>query len=250
MQAEVQKFKLSADRLRALNPQTRYVFALSAHIFNELMLLQKWIHVSRRPPGNPGPEEDAAVGVSMFLFRVLAAKVYEALHPDALRKQSVADVLRAEFLAKKDGLIDKWDATLNRYENMTWMGKVRNQGAFHYMNETQWGPHLDGDFCEDAYVYVGKRYSDTYFHWAEMGASLPSMRLMNKDDPFAGLSQMIDELGSVLVDLTDCLAKGLQAFMNDNIGEELVDRIRFDAPPFEPVALHYFFADERLQPEQ
>ena len=100
MQAEVRRLKLSADRLRALDPQGRYVFALAGHVFNELMLLQKWVHVSRRAPGNPGPEEDAAVAVTMFLVRMLSAKVYEALHVDALGKKAVADVLRADYFGK------------------------------------------------------------------------------------------------------------------------------------------------------
>jgi hypothetical protein len=247
MEAEVRRLELSADRLRALTQRQRYVFALTGHIFNELMLLQKWIHVSRRPPGDDGPQEDAAVGISMFLLRVLAAKVYEALHPDALGKQSVSEVLRADYFDKVDGLTAKWDATLDRYKNLEWMGRVRNKGAFHYMNEAQWAPHLDDAFCEGGYVYCGKRYSDTFFHWAEMSASLPSFRELNSDDPFAGLSQMIEELGSVLVDLTDCLARGLQAFMKtSDVGGKLSDPIRFNAPAFEPPALHYFFADERL----
>src|SRR5258708_3513919 len=100
MQAEVRKLELSADALRALAPQSRYVFALTGHIFNELMLLQKWVHISRRPPGNPGPQEDSAVAVTMFLLRVLSAKVYEALHDDALGKKSVLDVLRADYFSK------------------------------------------------------------------------------------------------------------------------------------------------------
>ena len=41
MQADVQRLSLSADALRELDPQRRYVFALVGHIFNELMLLQK-----------------------------------------------------------------------------------------------------------------------------------------------------------------------------------------------------------------
>lgn len=245
MQAEVRKLELSAEHLRGLAPQSRYVFALAGHIFNELMLLQKWIHVSRRPPGVEGPLEDASVGVSMFLLRVLAAKVYEAL--DVLTKQSVSDVLRADYFGKGEGLVAKWDATVDRYKNLAWLGRVRNKGAFHYMNATQWAPHLDDGFCEGAYMYTGKRYSDTYFHWAEMGASLPSLREMNADDPFAGLGQMIDDLGALLGDLTDCLARGLQAFIgNAQLIGATSEPIRFDAPIFEPPALHYFFADERL----
>jgi hypothetical protein len=88
MQAEVRRLSLSANGLRALDPQRRYVFALVGHVFNELMLLQKWIHISRRAPEQPGPQEDAAVGVTFFLLRLLSAKVYEALHEGALRKAS------------------------------------------------------------------------------------------------------------------------------------------------------------------
>jgi len=247
VQAEVQRLELPADRLRALTPQQRYVFALTGHIFNELMILQKWIHVSRRAPGNAGPEEDAAVGMSIFLMRVLAAKVYEALHPDALTKESVSAVLHADYFGNVDGLVAKWEATLDRYKKLTWMGRVRNQGAFHYMSEAQWAPHLDDAFCEGAYIYAGRRYSDTYFHWPEMSASLPSFRAMNKDDPLAGFAQMLDDLGAILGDLVDCLAQGLQAFLKtSNVGGNISEPIRFDAPVFEPPQMYYFFADEGL----
>jgi hypothetical protein len=74
------------------------------------------------------------------------------------------------------------------------------------------------------------------------------MSHLNAGEPFKGLEQMLDELGGLLGNVTDCLAKGLQAFMNaSGVGGTLSDPVRFDAPPMEPPALHYFFADERLQ---
>jgi len=248
MQAEVRKLELSADALRALNPQSRYVFALAGHIFNELMLLQKWIHLSRRVPGNPGPQEDSSVGISMFLLRILAAKTHEAL--DVLKKQSVSEILRRDYFGRVDGLEVQWDQALTIYSNLPWLGRVRNKGAFHYMTSAQWAPHLNDAFCEGAYVYCGKRFSDTFFHWPEMSASLPAMLEINADAPFEGLEQMINDLGGLLSDLTDCLARGLQAFIH---GAGLIgvvsEPIRFDAPVFEPSALHYFFADERMKIE-
>ena len=250
MQAEVKKLELSADALRALAPEQRYVFALAGHIFNELMLLQKWIHVSRRPPGNPGPQEDAAVAISMFLLRLLSAKVYEALRPKALTKPSVDAVLRADYFGKVDGLQAKWDSAIAQYTNLKWLGWVRNKCGFHYMNANQWMPHLGDEICSGAYIYTGKRFSDTYFHWAEMTASLPAMCHVNADEPFKGLEQMLDELGELLALITECLARGLTAFIDKNgVGGALADSIRFDAPAFEPPALDYFFADERLDVE-
>lgn len=77
MQAKVRRLELSADALKALNPQRRYVFALVGHISNELLLLQKWVHISPRASGNPGPQDEAAVSVTMFLVRLLSAKAYE-----------------------------------------------------------------------------------------------------------------------------------------------------------------------------
>lgn len=247
MQAEVKRLELSANQLRALDPQRRYVFALTGHIFNELMLLQKWVHVSRRSPGNPGPQEDAAVAVTMFLLRVLSAKVYEALHDDALGKKAVSDVLRADYFGKVEGLTEKWDAALVQYENLEWLGWIRNKGGFHYMKATQWSPHLGDEICEGAYIYIGKRFADTYFHWADMTAALPAMSHVNADEPFKGLEQMLNELGQLLGDVTECLARGLQAFIHGSgVGGTLSDPVRFDAPLLEPPALHYFFADERL----
>lgn len=247
MQAEVRRLELSTTALRALDPHQRYVFALVGHIFNELTLLQKWVHISRKPPGNPGPQEDAAVGVSMFLVRLLSAKVHEALHEDALRKKSVADVLRADYFGAVDGLNKEWEAVLAQYEKLEWIGWIRNKGGFHYMNANQWAPGLEDDMCDGAYVYVGRRYGDTYFHWAEMTAALPAMKHVNSDDPFKGLDQMVSELGELLMGITACLARGLQAFLQKSgVGGKLSEPTRFEAPPFEPLALHFFFADERL----
>lgn len=247
MQAEVQRRSLSADALRALDPQRRYVFALVGHIFNELMLLQKWIHISRRAPGSPGPQEDAAVGVTLFLVRLLSSKVYEALHEDGLRKASVDEVLRVDYFAKVDGLNERWDAVLAQHDKLEWLGWIRNKGGFHYMNANQWAPGLEDSMCDDAYIWTGKRYGDTYFHWAEMTAALPAMCHVNAEEPFKGLEQMVEELSRLLRDATDCLARGLQAFMTTSgVGDKLMDATRFEAPMLEPPALHYFFADARL----
>jgi hypothetical protein len=247
MQAEVRRLELSADALKALDPQRRYVFALVGHIFNELMLLQKWVHISRRAPGNPGPQEDAAVGVTMFLVRLLSAKVYEALHDDALGKKSVSDVLRADYFGKVEGLNERWDAVLSQHEKMEWLAWIRNKGGFHYMNANQWAPGLEDSMCDGAYSYVGKRYGDTYFHWAEMTAALPAMKHVKPDDPFDGLQHMVDELGRLLGAMTDCLARGLQAFLDaSGVVASFSEPLRFDAPLLDPPALHYFFADERL----
>jgi len=250
MQAEVRKLELSAEVLQALPAQERYVFALVGHIFNELMLLQKWIHVSRRPPGNPGPQEDAAVAMSMFLLRLLSAKVYEALHDDALAKPFVAEVLRAKYFGQVDGLQAEWDATLAKHEAIEWLGWVRNKGGFHYMSANQWAPGLGDSMCTGAYAYTGKRHGDTYFHWAEMTASFPAMCHVNANEPFEGLRQMIDELGELLRAVTGCLARGLEAFIHTSgVLANVSDPIRFEAPILEPPALHYFFADERLGTE-
>lgn len=246
MPAEVQRLELSGDGLRKLSPERRYVFALTGHIFNELMLLQKWIHIGRMAPGNPGPQQDAAVAISMFLLRLLAAKTHEAL--DALKKQSVSDVLRADYFANVDGLTEQWDATLQAFSDLPWLRRVRNRGAFHYLNCAQWTPVLNDEFCEGAYMYVGKRYADTYFHWSEMAASLPSMLEVNANQPFEGLDQMLHDLGDLLGQVTDCLALGTQSFIaSEHLVESLGEAVRFNAPVFEPTALHYFFADERIK---
>ena len=152
MQADVQRLSLSADALRELDPQRRYVFALVGHIFNELMLLQKWIHISRRAPGHPGPQEDAAVGVTLFLVRLLSAKVYEALHEDALRKASVNEVLRTDYFGKVEGLSERWDEVLAQHDKLEWLRWIRNRGGFHYMNANQWAPGLEDSMCDDAYI--------------------------------------------------------------------------------------------------
>jgi len=181
----------------------------------------------------------------MFLVKLLSAKVYEALSSDVLTKKSVEEVLRADYFGKVQGLNEKWDAALDQYKRLEWLSWVRNKVGFHYMNATQWAPGLEDSVLDGAYVYVGKRYSDTYFHWSEMTAALPAMKHVNAAEPFLGLEQMVSELGALMSDVTDCLAIGLQAFMKE-IKESISEPIRFESPLLEPPALHYFFADERL----
>ena len=136
---------------------------------------------------------------------------------------------------------------LAQHDKLEWLGWIRNKGGFHYMNSNQWAPGLEDSMCDDAYIWTGKRYGDTYFHWAEMSAALPAMRHVNADEPFKGLEQMVEELGRLLGDVPDCLARGLQAFMKaGGVGDTLMDATRFEAPMLEPPALHYFFADARL----
>lgn len=180
----------------------------------------------------------------MFLLRMLAAKTYEALN--VLKKKSISDLLRAEYFGRVDGLVTQWDAVIDRHDTLVWLGRVRNKGAFHYMSSAQGAPHLNHTFCEGAYIYVGKRHADTYFQWSEMGAALPAMVEVNTDALLEGLKQMINDLGALLGDITDCLFRGLQAYIHGaGLFAGLSERIRFDAPVCEPPALHYFFADER-----
>ena len=172
MEAEITRLELSGDALRGLSPERRYLFSLAGHIFNEIMLLQKWLHVSRAPPGQITPQLDASVDISMLLVRLVSAKVYEALGPDTLTKASTDTLLRADMLGLVDGLEEKWNTALVQYAGLEWLGWVRNKCGFHYMSPGQWIPHLTDDLCEGAYVYIGKRYADTLYHWAEISASM------------------------------------------------------------------------------
>ena len=181
----------------------------------------------------------------MFMLRLLAAKTHEAV--GVLSRQSVRDVLMRDYFASDPDLARQWEEAIKAYEGLPWLPRVRNKLAFHYMNAAQWGPHLDDDLCREGYVWVGKRYGDTLYHWAEMAAALPAMREVNAEEPFEGLGQMLDELGGLLKLLTDCLAKGLQTFMAERLmdDEALSEPIQFEAPDFDTFRLPYFFGDPR-----
>jgi hypothetical protein len=240
MKVEVRRLNLSTKKLVGLGPQERYVFALAGHIFNDLMLLQKLVHTSRQPPDSPSPVLDASVGLSMFMLRLLAAKTHEAV--GVLSKESIRDVLMRDYFASDAVLTDEWEKVIAAYKDLPWLPKVRNKLAFHYMSAAQWTPHLDDALCTDGYVWVGKRFGDTLYQWAEMAAALPAMREVNADEPFKGLGQMLDELGGLLKLLTNCLAKGLQTFMIERLMDEpLSDPIQFDAPDLDAFHLTYFF---------
>ncbi|MET3493030.1 hypothetical protein [Variovorax boronicumulans] len=246
MPVEIFRKNLNAAKLRGLDAQSRFVFASAGHVFNELLLLQKLVHVSRLPPNIEGPAMDSSVGVAMFMLRTLVGKTYEAIL--LLRKQTIATPLRDQYFASVAGLSERWDEVLDAADNQPWMSVVRNQGAFHYPNANQMAPFLTDAFCEDAYVLIGQRYGDTYFHWAEMAASLPALSAVNPTDPMAGLARMIDDIGELLGRLTDCLALGLTAYIGQylaNDHEGLVNPVQVEAPDFETFHLPYFFADPR-----
>ncbi|MDI7066266.1 hypothetical protein QMO17_34070, partial [Klebsiella pneumoniae] len=66
--------------------------------------------------GQPGAARRRSSGDHDVPHTLLSAKVYEALHEDALGKKSVAEVLRADYFGKVDGLNDKSDAALMQSE--------------------------------------------------------------------------------------------------------------------------------------
>jgi hypothetical protein len=237
---ELHKLSLSAEKLADLSSQERYVFALAGHVFNETMMLQKMV-ITARPPADAHPFiKDAAVGSGLFVLRILVGKTEEAM--STLCKESVQEVLRQQILSRADGLNDKWTEVIGKYRSLPWLGKIRNQRSFHYMNAAQWSPHLVGDICTGGYVIVGPTYGATLFHWQEMAAGLPMMKLVNDDSPFDGLALMLDELGVLLGDLGDCLAIGLQKYMlevvteSDGLGEAQVIAV----PKLDDTHLHYF----------
>lgn len=240
MKASVRRLNLSDLKLKALTERERYVFALTGHVFNELMLLQKLIHVSRHPVGGENPTKDASLAVSLFFLRMLTAKTHEALK--ILKKDSIRTVLVTDYFNHVEGLIVKWDERCKN--SLTWLAQIRNKGAFHYLNDAQWGPEITDNLCEGAYVYIGKKYSDTYFHWAEIVAGLPMMKKVNEAEPLDGLETMIAKLGELLGGLNDCLALGLQAFMKKRLIDDnaLEPPVSFEAPHFENFHLPYFFA--------
>ena len=241
---ELRKLSLSADKLKGLTAQERYVFALAGHVFNELMMLQKMVIISTPAPEAHAFTNDAAVGSALFVLRILIGKTEEAMR--MLSKQSVAEVLRQQIFARVAGLEEKWSAVLSKYQSMPWLGTIRNQRAFHYMNAAQWSPHLNDDICHEAYVIVGKTYGTTLFHWQEMSAGLPMMKLVDEEAPFHGLALMIEELGKLLGELGECIAVGLQTYMLEALTDEdaLGPPEIISGPALNETHLQYFYAKD------
>lgn len=247
MRAQVHRVALRQSALDALTADELYVFALAGHVFNELVLLQKWLHLSRVPPQAPNPEKDAGVGVSLFLLRLLAGKTYEALGPDALGKPSVKAVLKSRFFCDPLALAEAWEGAITQFQSIDWLARVRNRSAFHYRTRGQLAPVWSDGLTQEAYIYVGQRYADTHFFWAEMAFAYASMTDADSEAPLDGLDQMLAELGDLLGVVTDCLARGVQLFM---LSADLVAStdapVTFDAPDFDTSQLRYFYANPNL----
>lgn len=236
------KLTLSKEKLLDLDPHERYAFAIAGHVFNETMLLQKLVLISPPPEGSHQFIKDASVGSAIFALRILIGKTEEAMK--ILTKDSVESVLRKKFFSLVDGLDVRWDDAKAKYKELLWLGRIRNSRSFHYMNASQWNPHLIGDICQDAYVIVGETHGNTFFHWQEMAAALPMMKLVNDEKPFEGLATILDEMGALLNDVGSCLADGMQAFMYQRLtgdGSLGVAEI-LNVPNMKETPLSYFYA--------
>lgn len=242
--AELHRLDLNADKFRAIPARDRYVFALAGHIFNEVMTLQKLLMTAKPKPGAHPFETEGAAGMAILFLKLLVGKTHEAM--STLTRQSVAHILRDSFFHRHGGLQDRWEAAVARYEALEWMGKIRNTAAFHYMRAGQWPEHADEAMCTEAHVIVGKRYSQTFFHWQDALAALSMMKHVNGDDPIEGLGLMIEELGGVAGDLCECLANGLQAYMVEvlTIDGALGPVVELSAPMIEATSIPYFYASK------
>lgn len=225
-----------------LDTSERYAFAIAGHVFNETMLLQKLVLISTPPEGSHQFIKDASVGSAIFALRILVGKTEEAMK--ILTKDSVESVLRDKFFSLVDGLEVRWDDAKAKYKELPWLGRIRNSRSFHYMNASQWNPHLLGDICQDAYVIVGKTHGNTFFHWQEMAAALPMMKLVNDEKPFEGLATILGEMGALLSDVGSCLADGMQAFMHQRLTDDdsLGDAEMLNLPNMKETPLRYFYA--------
>lgn len=244
---ELHRLDLSLPKLKALAPDELYVFALSGHVFNELMLLQKMVLTSvHQQTGNVHPfVQDASVARAVFALRLLVGKLEEAMR--ALGKQSVEDVMRQKVFALRPGLEARWDNAVQTYKTMPWLTKIRNQRAFHYMNKSQWLPHLTDEVLGGAYVIVGSTYGNTLFQWHEVAAGVPMLKLVDENDPLeGGLGTILDQTGELLSDLTSCLAEGLQAYMHAKLTEPgaLADATEVAAPALSSVVVPYFHSKD------
>lgn len=239
----IYKLVISTTRLQALSGFDRYVFALLGHIFNDLMLTQKLVHISRVHPTQSNTyERETGVGVSLYFLRTLAARTKEVM--ETLRQEKISSHIEKQIFAPA-GLDARWREALKLFYRMDkeWLARVRNVHAFHYLREDQFQPYLSDELCDHAHALVGKKYGDTFFTWSHIRAGHAMLEEVDPNDPFAGLGRMLDELGQLLTQLVDCLAQGLQNYIATNLtdAEPLHGPVYVPAPDFHTFNLPYFF---------
>ena len=249
MPIQLQRLSLSSAKLKALPPFDRYVFALVGHIFNDLMIGGKQMHICGKPPADAHEFQlDAALGMSAYALRTFVGHVKEAM--DSLTQTRVENHLVNFYFGPVNGLTDRWKVAVKQYEELDarWMTKVRNHHCFHYMEPSQWEPTLGDGMCDGGYVLVGKRFGDTFFTWGDHMAMLAMGESVKAKDPFEGLSQMLKELSDIMGELTDCLANGAQQYMRNHLTDDncLSDPVTVDAPDINDIPPVYFFRRQSL----
>jgi hypothetical protein len=243
--ADLQKLEIDATRLRALPPRERYVFALTGHVFNEIMSLQKLLEAAKPKRAIHEFETEGRVGLSILLIKLLAGKVHEAM--DYLTRHSVTIVLSRDYFSSSEQLHERWDSAVARYKALGWLKTIRNTASFHYMNASQWKDLSNDDLCSEAHAIVGKRYAQTFFHWQDIVANFSMMKVVNADAPFDGFATMLDELGELCGDLCECLAEGLQRYMWDQLCRQdaLKEVVAVETALLEEAELPYFYANRK-----
>lgn len=244
--ASVHKLAMSPAKIRALPNTDRYVLALIGHIFNDLMALQKLVLVMRPPRSATDVEKDAGVGLTTLMLRMLAGLTWEAIN--ALNRKEVAEGLQKNYFPDTD-LKDRWRSAMRFAHGLKWLNEMRNENAFHYPQERDWPELQDPKYDEGAYSIVGTTYGNTFFHWANVLATLPMLHRVNPSDPFEGLGSILDEIGELLNRLTGVLAEAQQRYLHSTICDNgaLGPAVSVRCRRLEDVSIPAFYGKKRAR---
>jgi len=231
--------------VKRLSDRERFTYYLLAHMFNELLCLQKLIAFAL-------PKHDDVrqavrqpeMGQALFLFRLACGKLWEVRA--TINQIEVSETLRKRVFATMQDGPSRLKEVNKAIEDTPWLSKMRNRIGFHYPSFTDWQPLItpNDEWVPDS-IFLGEMTGNSFYAGADAIAQSWMFGLHGTADLKEAVEPMMDQMigllrlvNSFLEDIVSTLVADVvltNPAQATKVGEVL-------APDFEEVQLPFWTA--------
>ncbi len=228
----------------ALSDDDKYCFLLLGHIHDEISWLQRMAYAAAKdgPSGNH-VEDSAQMMQTTFLARLFLGKIFEfnvVLEKNNLLKEFLSTHYDPENPAVGKAKVEE---IITNFEQNSWIRTARNKHFLHYPSRSDANEILTSpDIAWEVEIYHGKHSSNTFYPTSDVMANLAWFRLVEPNNPIAGLGIALERLQVIARASLDALEVSIGHFINERLVELSNNRqISIKAPEtFADFKLHYF----------
>lgn len=202
-----------------LTEEQRFTYYLLGHMFNELMCLQKLISYAFPKHSDTRPSRwYAEVAQAIFLFRLAAAKIWEAKL--ALDTKEVSATLRANILPQLENGTERWKALNAAINCAKWLEPWRNGIGFHFPRFDRWrASTTPTEKWVDDHLYMGTQSGNTFFHASESVAQAWMFGEADTPEAEKDARERVDQLLRLMSMMTSFLEDAVSHFIYEVILE-------------------------------